>query len=133
MRTLAPTRDGKTLTDVGLQALVRGCTTTSLFALFMGSIQFAVVAACRDRVGPLAASAAGAFGSFFVSLPQEVSKQRLMTGVYSSFRQTMATIYQTEGFYAAWKPTVLRNVTICHDNIYLTRYHEKETASSKKG
>lgn len=113
MRTLAQTRDGRTLADVGVKALVRGCGTTSAFALFMGSIQFAVFGACRDTVGPLVASAAGAIGSCVVSIPQEVIKQRLVTGVYTSFRQAVATIYQTEGivgFYSAWKPTVARNV-----------------------
>lgn len=113
MRTLAQTRDGRTLKDVGMSALVRGCTTTSAFALFMGSIQFAVFGACRDTVGPLAASAAGAVGSCVISVPQEVIKQRLVTGVYSSFRQAVATIYKTEGilgFYSAWRPTMLRNV-----------------------
>jgi len=42
LRTLAQTRDGRTLADVGASALVRGCAQTSCFALFMGSIQFAV-------------------------------------------------------------------------------------------
>jgi solute carrier family 25 S-adenosylmethionine transporter 26 len=113
MRTLAQTRDGRTLADVGVGALLRGCTTTSAFALFMGSIQFAVFGACRNTVGPLVASAAGAISSCIVSVPQEVIKQRLVTGVYSSFREAVATIYRTEGivgFYSAWKPTVLRNV-----------------------
>jgi solute carrier family 25 S-adenosylmethionine transporter 26 len=113
MRTLAQTRDGRTLADVGVSALMRGCTTTSAFALFMGSIQFAVFGACRNTVGPLVASAAGAIGSCVISVPQEVIKQRLVTGVYSSFREAVATIYKTEGvlgFYSAWKPTVLRNV-----------------------
>jgi solute carrier family 25 S-adenosylmethionine transporter 26 len=103
MRTLAQTRDGRTLADVGVSALMRGCTT----------IQFAVFGACRNTVGPLVASAAGAIGSCVISVPQEVIKQRLVTGVYSSFREAVATIYKTEGvlgFYSAWKPTVLRNV-----------------------
>ena len=51
MRTLKQTRDGRTLRDVGTSALVRGCTTTSLFALFMGSIQFGVFEGCRDYLG----------------------------------------------------------------------------------
>lgn len=113
MRTLAQTRDGRTLADVGAGALLRGCTTTSAFALFIGSIQFAVFGSCRNAVGPLLASAAGAISSCIVSVPQEVIKQRLVTGVYSSFREAVATIYRTEGvlgFYSAWKPTVLRNV-----------------------
>ena len=76
MRTLAQTRDGRTLADVGVGALLRGCTTTSAFALFMGSIQFAVFGACRNIVGPLVASAARAIPSCIVSVPQEVIKQR---------------------------------------------------------
>mmetsp|Transcript_105794 Transcript_105794/g.306020 ORF Transcript_105794/g.306020 Transcript_105794/m.306020 type:complete len:311 (-) Transcript_105794:141-1073(-) len=113
LRTLAQTRDGRTLADVGLNSLVRGCATTSSFALFMGGIQFAVYEGCRHRVGPLLASAAGAISSCVVSVPQEVIKQRLVTGVYSSFREAVSTIYTTEGirgFYNAWKPTMLRNV-----------------------
>jgi solute carrier family 25 S-adenosylmethionine transporter 26 len=42
-----------------------------------------------------------------------VIKQRLVTGVYSSFRDAVSTIYTTEGlrgFYSAWKPTMMRNV-----------------------
>ena len=42
LRTLAQTRDGRTLADVGVSALVRGSLTTSMFALGMGSIQFGV-------------------------------------------------------------------------------------------
>lgn len=113
LRTLAQTRDGRTLADVGLSSLVRGCATTSTFALFMGSIQFAVYEASRDSIGPLLASAAGAVSSCVVSVPQEVIKQRLVTGVYSSFRQAVASIYKAEGvlgFYNSWKPTMARNV-----------------------
>mmetsp|Transcript_35518 Transcript_35518/g.54617 ORF Transcript_35518/g.54617 Transcript_35518/m.54617 type:complete len:251 (+) Transcript_35518:689-1441(+) len=113
LRTLAQTRDGRTLADVGATALVRGCTTTSIFALFMGSIQFTIFGMCRDRFGPLVASAAGAAGSCLVSVPQEVIKQRLVTGVYSSFREAVPTIYKTEGilgFYSSWRPTMARNV-----------------------
>lgn len=113
LRTLAQTRDGRTLADVGASALVRGCTTTSAFALFIGSIQFAVYEGCQQQLGPLLASAAGAVSSCIVSVPQEVIKQRLVTGVYSSFREAIATIYSTEGilgFYHSWKPTLARNV-----------------------
>ena len=113
LRTLAQTRDGRTLADVGASALLRGCTTTSAFALFMGSIQFAVYELLRNDVGPFWSSAAGAAASCIVSVPQEVIKQRLVTGVYDSFRQAVGTIYRTEGvrgFYSAWKPTMTRNV-----------------------
>jgi solute carrier family 25 S-adenosylmethionine transporter 26 len=113
LRTLAQTRDGRTLADVGVSSLVRGCATTSTFALFMGSIQFSVYEGCRQSVGPLLASATSAVSSCVVSVPQEVIKQRLVTGVYSSFREAVSTIYSTEGvrgFYNSWKPTMSRNV-----------------------
>lgn len=113
LRTLAQTRDHRTLADVGARALVRGCTITSSFALFIGAIQFGIFGATRKYVGPVLASALGAAGSCIVSVPQEVVKQRLVTGVYSSFRQACKTIYQQEGirgFYSAWRPTMIRNV-----------------------
>ena len=113
LRTLAQTRDGRTLADVGVSALVRGSTTTSVFALFMGSLQFSIFGACRDRLGPLLASALGAAGSCVVSVPQEVIKQRLVTGIYPSFRTAVSSIAKDEGlsgFYSAWKPTMARNV-----------------------
>jgi solute carrier family 25 S-adenosylmethionine transporter 26 len=113
LRTLAQTRDGRTLADVGVSSLVRGCTTTSTFALFMGSIQFAVYEGFRHSLGPFLASATSAVSSCVVSIPQEVIKQRLITGVYSSFREAVSTIYSTEGvlgFYNSWKPTMARNV-----------------------
>jgi len=113
LRTLAQTRDGRTLADVGANALFRGCLTTSSFALFQGAIQFGIFGIAKPHYGPVVASALGAAGSCLVSVPQEVIKQRLVTGVYSSFRQAVATIFQTEGvlgFYSAWRPTVSRNV-----------------------
>lgn len=113
LRTLAQTRDGRTLADVGAKALVRGCATTSSFAVLIGSIQFAIFGATRDVCGPVVSSALGAAGSCLVSIPQEVIKQRLVTGVYSNFRSAVVTIYKTEGvrgFYSAWRPTVARNV-----------------------
>jgi len=113
LRTLAQTRDGRTLADVGTKALVRGCATTSSFAVLIGSIQFAIFGATRDACGPVLSAALGAAGSCLVSVPQEVIKQRLVTGVYSSFRNAVTTIYKTEGirgFYSAWRPTVARNI-----------------------
>ena len=115
LRTLAQTRDGRTLADVGVQALVRGGAQTSCFALFIGSIQFAVFGVCRSSWGwnPIVSSAMGAAVSCLVSVPQDVLKQRLVTGVYPSFRKAVATIYRTEGilgFYSAWRPCMARNV-----------------------
>ena len=55
-------------------------------------------------------------------MPQEVIKQRLVTGIYPNFAAAVQTIYATEGirgFYAAWLPTVRRavwrRVTPCDD------------------
>jgi solute carrier family 25 S-adenosylmethionine transporter 26 len=113
LRTLAQTRDHRTLADVGAAALFRGCTMTSSFALFMGAIQFGIFGATRQACGPVLASALGAAGSCVVSVPQEVIKQRLVTGVYSSFRSACVTIYRQEGipgFYSAWRPTMARNI-----------------------
>lgn len=114
LRTLAQTRDGRTLKDVGVASLVRGSATTSTFALAMGSIQFGIFGACRARGIPaLWASALGAAGSCIVSVPQEVIKQRLVTKIYPSFGAAVTSIARTEGlpgFYAAWKPTMARNV-----------------------
>lgn len=113
LRTLAQTRDGRTLADVGLEALSKGCIQTSSFALFQGAIQFGIFGAVNEHAGPLIASALGAAGSCIVSVPQEVLKQRLVTGVYGSFREAIATIFRTEGlagFYSGWKPTITRNI-----------------------
>jgi solute carrier family 25 S-adenosylmethionine transporter 26 len=113
LRTLAQSRDGRTLADVGLGALVRGSATTSSFALLIGAIQFSVFGALRDHVGPLAASALSAAASCVVSVPQEVIKQRLVTKIYPSFRSAVQSIARDEGirgFYSAWKPTMARNI-----------------------
>lgn len=113
LRTLAQSRDGRTLADVGSAALLRGCTTTSSFALLMGSIQFAVFEYTKPKFPAIVASAVSAAASCIVSVPQEVIKQRLVTGVYDSFRHAVNSIYQSEGitgFYSAWRPTMARNV-----------------------
>ena len=113
LRTLAQTRDHRTLADVGVKTVFSGCVTTSSFALFIGSIQFGIFGATRNMCGPVIASALGAAGSCVVSIPQEVIKQRLVTNIYSGFRDACTTIYKTEGikgFYSAWAPTMGRNV-----------------------
>ncbi|KAL9191098.1 hypothetical protein ACHAXT_000804 [Thalassiosira profunda] len=113
LRTLAQTRDGRTLADVGAKALLRGCAQTSSFALFTGAFQFGIFGVVNPKYGPLVASACGAAGSCLVSVPQEVLKQRLVTGVYSSFREAIRKVWQTEGllgFYSGWRPTMSRNV-----------------------
>jgi solute carrier family 25 S-adenosylmethionine transporter 26 len=113
LRTLAQTRDAKTLSDVGTKALVRGCFTTSSFALAMGALQFSVFNSLKETLGTPVAAACGATASCLVSVPQEVIKQNLITGVYPSFRsavKSIATEKGPSGFYSAWKPTMLRNV-----------------------
>lgn len=114
LRTLAQTRDGRTLKDVGVSALLRGSATTSMFALGMGSLQFGIFGACKARgISALWASALGAAGSCLVSVPQEVIKQRLVTNIYPTFSVAVKSIAQKEGirgFYSAWKPTMARNV-----------------------
>ena len=113
LRTLAQTRDHRTLADVGVKTLFSGCVTTSSFALFIGSIQFGIFGATRNMCGPVIASALGAAGSCVVSIPQEVIKQRLVTNIYSGFRDACTTIYKKEGmkgFYSAWAPTMGRNI-----------------------
>jgi solute carrier family 25 S-adenosylmethionine transporter 26 len=135
LRTLAQTRDGRTLADVGTKALVRGCATTSSFAILIGSIQFAIFGATRDSCGPVISSALGAAGSCLVSVPQEVIKQRLVTGVYSNFRSAVATIYKTEGvrgFYSAWRPTVARNIPFVVATFTAMDYLKRSTLESKR-
>ena len=70
LRTLAQTRDGRTLADVGAGALLRGCASTSSFALATGAVQFGAFGVIWPRCGPLVASACGAAGSCLVSVPQ---------------------------------------------------------------
>jgi len=114
LRTLAQTRGGaKSLSDLGARTLVSGAATTSAFAYFIGALQFAAYGAAAPRIGPLGAAACGALASCLVSVPQEVIKQRLVTGVYPSTGVAVTSIYRTQGwrgFYTAWGPTVLRNV-----------------------
>lgn len=114
LRTLAQTRSGaKSLEELGAKTLVSGCATTSAFAYGIGAIQFGVIGTVTPVLGPLCASAAGAIASCVVSVPQEVIKQRLMVGIYPSFRVAVASIWRDEGargFYTGWLPTISRNV-----------------------
>jgi len=114
MRTLAQTRTGaKTLAELGVGTLISGCVTTSCFAFLVGAIQFSIFGTLQHSLGALGASTVGALGSCLASVPQEVIKQRLVTGIYPNFAAAVQTIYATEGirgFYAAWLPTVSRNV-----------------------
>lgn len=135
LRTLAQTRDGRTLSDVGIEALSKGCLQTSSVALLQGSIQFGIFGVAKERFGPLVASALGAAGSCIVSVPQEVLKQRLVTGIYSNFREAVSTIYRTEGllgFYSAWKPTVSRNVPFVITTFTTMHFIERRLLAQRK-
>jgi len=113
LRTLAQTRAGaKSLSDLGVQTLLSGAATTSIFAYLIGAVQFAIYGTLKEY-GALTASVAGAVCSCVVSVPQEVVKQRLVTGIYPNFATAVATIWREQGlggFYTAWVPTVSRNV-----------------------
>ena len=120
LRTLAQTRTGaKTLADLGYKTLISGCATTSSFAFFVGGLQFSIFGALRPKVPAIVASACASLGSSFAGIPQEVIKQRLVTGIYPNFLTAVSKIARTEGllgFYSGWAPTVSRNlpfVVIC--------------------
>ena len=114
LRTLAQTRAGaRSLGELGAQTLISGAATTSLFAYLIGAVQFAIYGTVAPQLGTLAASVCGAIGSCIVSVPQEVVKQRLVTGIYPNFAAAVSHIWRNEGlrgFYTAWLPTVSRNV-----------------------
>jgi len=132
LRTLSQTRsDAKTLSDLGARVLVSGCATTSAFALPLGAIQFTAFAQAKRSLESFVADVSGASASKFgtavdacasilaalasctVSVPQEVIKQRLVTGIYPNFGAAVTTIARDEGlrgFYTGALPTVLRNV-----------------------
>ncbi|KAL3784234.1 hypothetical protein ACHAW5_001037 [Stephanodiscus triporus] len=116
LRTLSQTRDCRTLADVGVRSLLNGCFQTSAVALLTGASQFGIYGLLEERRccgGPLISSALAAMGSCVFSVPQEVVKQRLVTGVYDSFRSAVVEIWRTEGasgFYSGWRPTMSRNV-----------------------
>ena len=115
LRTLSQTRDSRSLANVGLTSLVNGCFQTSSFALLTGASQFGIYGLCSTHYGcsALASSIYGAAGSCIFSVPQEVIKQRLITGVYTNFRSAIVQIWKTEGvrgYYSGWRPTMSRNV-----------------------
>jgi solute carrier family 25 S-adenosylmethionine transporter 26 len=117
LRTLSQTRDARSLANnnIGLSSLVNGCLQTSTFALLTGACQFGIYGLCSKHYNcsPLVASIYSAAGSCVFSVPQEVIKQRLITGVYTNFRSAIIQIWQTEGvrgYYSGWRPTMSRNV-----------------------
>jgi solute carrier family 25 S-adenosylmethionine transporter 26 len=120
LRTLAQTRTGaKTLSELGMNTLVSGCATTSAFAFAVGGLQFSIFGYLRPLCPAVVASAAASLGSCIAGVPQEVIKQRLVTGIYPNFWNAVTTIAKTEGplgFYSGWAPTVSRNlpfIVIC--------------------
>ena len=129
MRTLAQARTGaKTLAELGTETLVRGCVMTSLFALPTGSAQFFTNQKVKTFLNGksrgenegvstvavnLQASIAAACASLVFTIPQEVIKQRLQTGIFGSFRQGVQSLWKEEGirgFYTGAFPTAARNV-----------------------
>mmetsp|Transcript_46802 Transcript_46802/g.151992 ORF Transcript_46802/g.151992 Transcript_46802/m.151992 type:complete len:240 (-) Transcript_46802:400-1119(-) len=103
----------KSVSELGVRRLLSGAGTTSAFAYLIGAVQFAAYGSVAPFAGPLGASAVGAAASCVVSVPQEVLKQRLVTGIYPNFRAAVSTIMRTQGcrgFYTGWLPTVSRNV-----------------------
>ena len=59
LRTLAQTRKGaKTLSELGARTLVSGCATTSMFAFFVGGLQFSIFGALRPVAPAIVASEA---------------------------------------------------------------------------
>ena len=74
-----------------------GCFTTSVFAYGIGALQFAAYGSIAPKLGPLQAAVCGALASCLVSVPQEVIKQRLVTGIYPSFRVAVRSIWASEG------------------------------------
>ena len=95
------------------------CATTSAFAFAVGGLQFSIFGALRPHYPAVLASAVASLGSCVAGIPQEVIKQRLVTGVYPNFRTAVTTIASIEGprgFYSGWAPTISRNlpfIVIC--------------------
>jgi len=114
LRTLAQTRTGaKTLKELGAKTLLSGCVTTSSFAFAVGGLQFSIFGALRQKLGPVGASMCASIGSSVAGVPQEVIKQRLVTGIYPNFRTAVGTIFKTKGltgFYEGGTPTITRNL-----------------------
>lgn len=130
LRTLAQTRTGaKTLQELGIMTLVSGCFTTSTFAFAVGGLQFSIFGALRPAAGPVLSSMAASLGSSVAGVPQEVIKQRLVTGIYPNFRTAVGTILRTKGplgFYEGGGATITRNlpfvvITFCSFDAYSRR------------
>ena len=92
LRTLSQTRAGaKGLKELGARTLFNGAITTSFFALPLGAVQFTVFPRAQRMIQPripekftiagnMLASAMASVASCVVGVPQEVIKQRLVTG-----------------------------------------------------
>ena len=130
LRTLQQTRKGaKKLSELGVGTLLSGSIQTSMFAFPLGAVQFTVFGnakkALTNIVGSatggvkgtavaIASSASASLASCLVGVPQELLKQRLVSGIYPDFGTAVRTIWSKErgikGFYVGWKPTVARNL-----------------------
>ena len=135
LRTLAQTRTGaKTLQELGVWTLVSGCFTTSTFAFAVGGLQFSIFGALRQSVGPIGASMCASLGSSVAGVPQEVIKQRLVTGIYPNFRTAVGTIFKDKGlmgFYEGGAPTITRNlpfivITFCSMDALKERFKHSD-------
>mmetsp|Transcript_25626 Transcript_25626/g.57481 ORF Transcript_25626/g.57481 Transcript_25626/m.57481 type:complete len:342 (+) Transcript_25626:85-1110(+) len=128
-RTIVQTRAGApTLRELGWSTLLKGCLASSLFELPTGAVQFTVLAGTRPAIsdwfqcltGSPQVSATGLTSATFaalcscvVTIPREVLKQQLVTGIHPSFRTAVATIAKEKGiagFFVGSLPTVARNV-----------------------
>lgn len=149
LRTIAQTRQGaKSLSELGASALVSGCIQTSTFAFPLGAVQFSVFGSAKKAitsvVGPatggmkgtgiaIGASMCASLASCLVGVPQEILKQRLVTGIYSDFATALKTIWASEGlkgFYTGWAPTVARNLP--YVTITFTTFNHWKTQELKR-
>ena len=163
LRTISQTRKGaKTLAELGVQKLVAGSLSTSLFAFPLGAVQFTVFGTVKkilsslvmgrtaqqiqggaafDTAVAMTSSACASLASCAVGVPQEVLKQRLVTNIYPNFGTAVRTIWKTEGitgFYQGWGPTVARNlpyivITFTTFNHWKTQELKKRRAATAGG
>ena len=163
LRTISQTRKGaKTLAELGVQKLVAGSLSTSLFAFPLGAVQFTVFGTVKkvlsslvgrtaqqiqgsgtafDTAVAITSSACASLASCAVGVPQEVLKQRLVTNIYPNFGTAVRTIWKTDGitgFYQGWGPTVARNlpyivITFTTFNHWKTQELKKRRAATAGG
>ena len=160
LRTIAQTRTGaRTVAELGPRVLVSGALTTSALALPVGAVQFSAFGVIKRRLDAVfgtsddgsgaagrsggsaaaavrvASSALAAVASCSISVPQEVVKSRLVTGIHPSFAEAVRSIAKSEGirgFYVGALPTAARNIPFVV--ITFTLYgHLRHHALSRQG